>query len=373
MPVLGNVGTVYGNNKNPRESYIRLLFIAVDMNNIENVKEYLKSIQVLKIKEVINAVSGPTEYTLLHQACGKGYLDIVTALVEAGANINAVDINNISPVVYAATNGKSDIVEYLSTLDIDPNILRTDYDGESALMYTAWKCSSKAAIALIEKGADVNAKRKKDLHSPIQYAIYNSDLSEAIKIIRALLDAGADVNIQYTDRDTPLVKACHNGRLDIVKLLVDAGADTNYIDSIHITPVFNAAYDGFSDIVVFLCQFNPNVRIARIGIGEGETALMFAGWRCNINAVKALLDIGADPNAVKKADGFTPLMYSIHNKHGRGEADKIIDLLIQNGANIDEHFKREYFYTYDTQYTPSSNSKSRKSRKSRKSKSRKHR
>lgn len=204
MP-LGNFGTVYGNHRNARKIYRNALFDAVESNNIDNVKKVLEDISVLKL-DIINAEESIRNKVALHIASHNGYLDIVKALVEAGANVNATDIENVSPLGYATTNGHSDVVIYLCSLpNINPNIVRTGkYADETPLMHAAWKCNKEAVEALIQKGADVNATKRVDGFKPVLYAIYNvNGKQEADDIIKILIDNNANIvnfHAQYASK-----------------------------------------------------------------------------------------------------------------------------------------------------------------------------
>ena len=192
----GKFGTVYGNNRNTRQIYKTELFDAVESDNINNVKKILEAITVLKL-DLIDAEDTIRNNVALDIACANGNLDIVKALVEAGANVNATDIDNISPLGYAATNGHSDVVIYLCSLsELNPNIIRTgQYADETPLMYAAWKCNKEAVEALIKKGADVNATKDVDGFKPVLYAIYNvNGKEEADKIIMLLFKNKANVD-----------------------------------------------------------------------------------------------------------------------------------------------------------------------------------
>ena len=52
-------------------------------------------------------------WTSLHFAVAKEYLDIVKYLVEQGANIEAADDKNKTPALYAAQYGRLNILKYL--------------------------------------------------------------------------------------------------------------------------------------------------------------------------------------------------------------------------------------------------------------------
>jgi ankyrin repeat protein len=169
----------------------------------------------------------------------------------------------------------------------------------------------------------------------------------------------------------------------MVKALVEAGANVNATDISNLSPLGYAATYGHSDIVIYLCslpKINPN--IVRTGKFVSETPLMHAAWKCSSEAVEALLDIKADATAINTRNNHSTLIYAVHNVGGKDEADKIISLLIDNGAEIDEIFVKQYSDKYKIEYTLKNNenqdggtrklkSKTRKSRKSKSRKSRK--
>ena len=57
-------------------------------------------------------------------------------------------------------------------------------------------------------------------------ATYNQDI-EAVKL---LIDAGADVNIQDTQQNTPFLYAGAEGYLTILKMTIQAGADPTILN-----------------------------------------------------------------------------------------------------------------------------------------------
>ena len=52
-------------------------------------------------------------YQALHVACGEGHLDVVRRLVEAGADVNAVGREGLTPLSLAAHSGNRDLAGYL--------------------------------------------------------------------------------------------------------------------------------------------------------------------------------------------------------------------------------------------------------------------
>src|SRR5690606_4022357 len=68
--------------------------------------------------------------------------------------------------------------------------------------------------------ADVNARRP-DGSTPLQWAVYDNDVEE----VRRLIKAGADVRIANDYGATPMSLAAEVANTEILKLLLDAGAD----------------------------------------------------------------------------------------------------------------------------------------------------
>jgi ankyrin repeat protein len=84
--------------------------------------------------------------------------------------------------------------------------------------------------------------------TPLHLAIY-SNFSE---IVRMLIDAGANLNVQDKHGDTPLHVAIMKNNPIIVQMLIDAGADLNMQDIWNRTPLHWAVYYGKVEIVRML-------------------------------------------------------------------------------------------------------------------------
>ncbi|PVF90979.1 ankyrin, partial [Serendipita vermifera] len=69
--------------------------------------------------------------TSLHTACAKGDEASVRRLVRSGADTNATDVGGRSPLLYAATEGHEDIVQFL--IDHGANAKFMTADGISPL------------------------------------------------------------------------------------------------------------------------------------------------------------------------------------------------------------------------------------------------
>lgn len=143
--------------------------------------------------------------------------------------------------------------------------------------------------------------------------------------IGAFIDAGININSQEADGRTPLISAAARGDLDVVKLLVERGADINVKDKEGYTALFHAIEAMYEEVAQFLLD-QPNLDPNARGL-NGVTALMSYAWRDKTDAVKKMLDHGADVNA-QDNDGDAAL-------HGVAKSGnmEILNLLLDKGAN----------------------------------------
>ena len=96
-------------------------------------------------------------------------------------------------------------------------------------------------------------------------------------VIRALLEAGADVNVRRQNSSTegtPLIEAARTNNLAVVRALVEGGADLNAIRIVgaaHVTPLRAAAerrrpHNPAPEIVIFLLEAgaDPTIGVRRV-------------------------------------------------------------------------------------------------------------
>jgi ankyrin repeat protein len=145
--------------------------------------------------------------------------------------------------------------------------------------------------------------------------------------ITAFFDAGINPNAPNVADDgrTVLIAAAARGDLEVVNLLVQGGADVNVKDNTGYTALLHAIearYDQVEEILLNHPKLDPSAR----GL-NGITALASYVWRERKDAVRKLLERGADVNA-QDNDGDAPL----HGAAQNGNVE-ILDLLLAKGAN----------------------------------------
>jgi ankyrin repeat protein len=134
-------------------------------------------------------------------------------------------------------------------------------------------------------------------------------------LIKALLEKGADVNAKDNLRRTPLWVAAEKGYEAVVKLLLDTGkAELNAKDRVYYkTPVWIAAEKEHEAVVKMLLDTGK----ADVNMKScGRTPLSWAAQNGHEAVVKLLLDTGkADVNVEDSFFGRTPLSRAAENGH----------------------------------------------------------
>lgn len=94
--------------------------------------------------------------TALTEAAWNGAYDVVSYLIDVGANVNKKDSRKASPIHHAAKQGHSDVITLL--IKSGAHIDARDKNNETPLHLAVNTQEEQTVQLLLEKGADVNAK-----------------------------------------------------------------------------------------------------------------------------------------------------------------------------------------------------------------------
>src|SRR5256712_13122721 len=120
-------------------------------------------------------------------------------------------------LLIAVRNG--DYAQAQRLLRAGTDVNTADKDGTTALMHSVIEADVKMMKLLIDKGANVNMKNALD-STALMYAATN------LAKTRVLLDAGAEVKVKGTRGATPMSVALTTfGSTPVLKLLVNKGAE----------------------------------------------------------------------------------------------------------------------------------------------------
>ncbi|MDQ7821241.1 MAG: ankyrin repeat domain-containing protein [Candidatus Eremiobacteraeota bacterium] len=263
--------------------------MAARSGNLAWVKILLHSNPGLLNKKVPEkALQGNTP---LHEAAGKGHLEMVKFLVEKGAVADAKNNCGDTPLYEAAKNGHSAVMEYLISRGAD--VKAKDTLGRT-ILHGAASGGNIYAMRLLtrsmpdsppgEAAMAAAAPEKDKALQPLAEVNYrdkwgSTPLHEAIKawapdVASLLIGKGADVNAKDSGYQakgkTPLHYACDD---EAVRVLVKGGARVNAQDSSGRTPLHYAASEGHGSAVEALIAFGAWVNARD---WHGRTPLSFA-------------------------------------------------------------------------------------------------
>ncbi|GMH36939.1 hypothetical protein BSKO_04812 [Bryopsis sp. KO-2023] len=291
----------------------------VDLFNAAGAGESAKVKDLLLKGADVSSTHKAISMTPLHAAAEEGRDDTVKILIEAGADIDALNEEEETPLFYAARSGHLGVTITLvkagATVDS-----KTDIDF-TPMMEAAFKNHVEVVVFLLDSGADVNAQNKGGVT-----ALFLAAQRGHVSVAKILLKAGAKVELSAKDGVTPLMRAATNGHLELAELLLESGSDANAQNLVGLTALFFAANRGHLDIVKLLAKAGAPVDLKN---DEGESALMATANDGHLDVIEFLLESGADVNA-QNNDGVTALMRSIFS--GSGEVTRF---LLVNGAKVD--------------------------------------
>jgi ankyrin repeat protein len=183
----------------------------------------------------------------------------------------------------------------------------------------------------LEGGVDVDGEiRISDTWRRIEPTpLFCAISSNNLKIVQALLRAGASTSARNIYSDTPLLYATTQNRLEIVTALLDANVDVNAVSNCGGTAIHHAEEPKLLRLLVG-AGANPNI----VELPWKRGPLHAATRKAKFSQVLALLEVGANPNAQDEA-GITPLHEAIHDYFPaeRHQRIKIIKALLAYGAN----------------------------------------
>ena len=349
------------------------LFNATGMGDVETVRTLLAEDPGLA------RASGKGQWgdrTPLHVAAEKGQTAIAALLLDHGADVAARDQGDNATPLHWAAGGHLEtarlLVERGAPVDVTDDmhergplgwaVALSDFQPEMAafLIEQGAPVDIFSAIALRDAGrirtlaaadpAVLEARMSlcEDYQRPLHFAV----TKERVDLIPLLVELGADLNSRTGSGRTPLCVAVEQGKAEAREALEAAGAKVDLATAIalqdhsqveallaealsdeerNIALVF-AAKQGSASLVERLLALGAPVdfqaffeywirKIAPLAIAANAS---------NLEAARALLAAGADPNHMDEYPGATALHYTAWN----GQLE-LAELLLQHGARID--------------------------------------
>ena len=297
------------------------LMHAANMGNEQVVHELIKA------GASLTAMNEQQMQRALRYVSREGHSSVVRTLTEAGADVNGQDNNGTTPLMKAANWGHDQVVHEL--IKAGASVTAKNNKQQTALhiaISSSWGCHFSVVKALIEAGADVNEQDKGGTTPLMEAANMGNE-----QVVHELIKAGASVTAKNNKQQTALhlaISSSWGNRFSVVKALIEAGADVNEQDEDGTTPLIKAANMGNEQVVHELIRAGASVTAKN---KKQQTALHLAissSWGNRFSVVKALIEAGADVNE-QDEDGTTPLIKAANMGN-----EQVVHELIRAGASV---------------------------------------
>ncbi|HKY06948.1 MAG TPA: ankyrin repeat domain-containing protein, partial [Candidatus Binatia bacterium] len=149
--------------------------------------------------------------------------EAMRALVTGGANPNALENDRYDIVTIAAVANDVPTLKVALALGASPRNITSRYDG-TALIAAAHLGHAEIVRALIRAGAPLDHVNNLGWTALIEAIVLGDGGPRHIDTLKALIDAGANVNLPDRNGHSPLMLARGRGYAVMVKLLEQAGA-----------------------------------------------------------------------------------------------------------------------------------------------------
>lgn len=179
------------------------------------------------LQKFINEINLPNERgtTPLHEAVTLDEINIVKFLLLNHANVRATNNKNEEVIIDAIKHGADiEIISLLLEYGADINV--KDADGYSPLMIAVNQRNVELIKFLLQHGANIN-ELTKDGKNVLFYAYANHASEEIIQI---LLDSDIDVNLKDKNDNLMLIDAIKDNNIAFVNSLISKKADVNLTD-----------------------------------------------------------------------------------------------------------------------------------------------
>ena len=197
--------------------------------------------KVKALKDDAFAQSIRHDRTPLIEAVLKNDQEAAAKLVQAGADVSAMDADHTSALRITVVMGRTEMVQFLLDHGAKPDV--PDEEGTTALMDAYAMGRSKIATALVAAGANPNARSNDGstaLLNAVTHIVLPPNWQSRRKMIQFLLDNKAQVNIADWQGVTPLIAAARTADAELVNTLLAAGADIEATDRVGRTPLLES-------------------------------------------------------------------------------------------------------------------------------------
>ncbi len=253
-----------------------------------------------------------SDKTILMRACEVGSVDIVSKMLTyAGVDVNALDNEGYTALIYASLYGKTEVVSLLLDHGADP--LVADNDDETPLANACMFGQEEVVACFLSRSQDVGLEC---VNGQWMTCLHHAARRGHVSVVKLLLEAGVSSTIQDMSGKTPLHLACEFGHVDVVQALLQPSQTLEIVDkrdAAQCTALYHACDQNSTECALLLLELHANAECK----GEhGMTPLMAAASYGNDTVVEALCHV-LDTDAINaRSDrGHTALYVACEGKH----------------------------------------------------------
>lgn len=241
----------------------------------------------------------------LHLAIELGLVDYAHKILDAGADINATNKLGFTPIHTLIRAACGDCKQAISPEDITQLLVALlqhspklgiqcrpgkETPGETALQMAirGGQQTEHLAVLLLQADPSLVNERDSEASTPLLRAVEQHSL----KLVQALCEAQAELDVVNSDRDTPLHIAVRNGDVAIVEYLVNRGAYLRLWNKDGLYPMHLAIQLNNVELVSLLCVYDVD---ANLCTRDGDSPFLLACSVGGLRVANFLLDHRADP------------------------------------------------------------------------------
>lgn len=245
-------------------------------------------------------------------------ISLTRSLLEIGASLTEVDSDSDNVLMYAALYSTPACMELLLSAGANPNL--QNKFGETALFWSVHDFE-KAKLLLAHK-ASINHKSKSG-NTPLLVACVGNDQD---KIVRLLIENGADCKVKNISAINPLMQIALYGDTSLASLFLQKGIGINDMKTGGENALFLATKSLNKPMVSWLIQKGADVNLKDT---YNSTVLAYAVVLNDVDLVKMIIPATKNINE-QDIDGMSNLMWATYSEYDNTD---IIRVLLQAGAS----------------------------------------
>ncbi|AUS04912.1 ankyrin repeat domain-containing protein [Pseudotamlana carrageenivorans] len=300
-------------------------------------------------------------------ASNSGNLELLTYLINHGANLEMRDAHHYSVLTFAAAAGITDtkiydlcikngidvktdtnehganalllIMPHLKSFELvgyftakGLSINDVDEDGNGVFNYAAKSGNKEMVALLLDKKVPYKTLNKKGENALFLATRGSRRHQNSLEYLQYLEGLGLEANITNTEGQTPLFNlASGNKDVKTINYFLEKGIDVNQIDKEGNNALMRAAGRNSLEVIKLLGSKTKNINQTN---KDGETALTFA-INNDANVVAYLLNKGAQVNVVdSKGNNLSYYLLKSYNSRNKAAFSEKLELLTSIGLDV---------------------------------------